>query len=57
LDWSSLVAAVIPHNNLARVGSRNHQVGVEVGKAAGSNPAGAVEDVLGRIGFEFGVPD
>jgi len=56
LDWSSLIAAIIPHNNLARVGSSNHQVGVEVGKAAGCNPAGAVEHVLWRVAFEVGVP-
>lgn len=57
LDGRALVAAVVPHDYLAGVGARNDQVGVEVGEAAGGDPAGAVEDVLGRVGLELGVPD
>lgn len=57
LDGRALVAAVVPHDYLSGVGACDDQVGVEVGEAAGGDPAGAVEDVLGRVGLELGVPD
>ena len=57
MNGRSFVASVVPHDDLARIGAGDDQVGMELGKTARSDPTRAVEDVLGRVGLELGVPN
>ena len=56
LDGRALGAAVVPQDDLARIGAAQDQVGVEAREAARQHRRLAVEDVLGRLLLEARVP-